>query len=227
MGDVAEATGGKAFYNTNGIQQAVEAAVEQGSSYYMFSYSSDNGSVDGKFRKLRVSHARKGYRLAYRRGYYAEPPEGASQGYRRIGSSHRAPRNAARGSRITPTRICGSRGPGGQAGKRFGSTEKGRGAALCDRLCDRGPQLGLTPSGKMQRAILDLMVSAFNDDGSIATRTAFKTTSDLKPAAYRDMIIGGLRMHQDVDVPANAVSLRLGVLDELSRTSEASNSRYP
>jgi hypothetical protein len=80
-----------------------------------------------------------------------------------------------------------------------------------------GPQLGLTPNGTMQRATLDFMASAFNDDGSIATRTAFKTTSDLKPAAYQDMIIGGLRMHQEVDVPANAVSLRLGVLDELSR----------
>jgi len=30
-----------------------------------------------------------------------------------------------------------------------------------------------------------------------------------------------------VDVPANAVCVRLGVLDELPATSEASNSRYP
>jgi len=80
-----------------------------------------------------------------------------------------------------------------------------------------GPQLALAPNGEMRRAILDLMISAFTDDGSNVTRAAFKTTSDLKPAAYRDMIIGGLRMHQEVDVPVNAVSMRLGVLDELSR----------
>jgi hypothetical protein len=80
-----------------------------------------------------------------------------------------------------------------------------------------GPQVDLTSNGQMQRATLDFMVSAFNDDSSVATRATFKTATDLKPAAYRDMIIGGLRMHQEVDVPANAVSLRLGVLDEMSR----------
>jgi hypothetical protein len=71
MDDVAEGTGGKAFYNTNGIRQAIETAVEQGSTYYTVSYTSDNASVDDKFRKLRVSLAQKGYHLAYRPGYYA------------------------------------------------------------------------------------------------------------------------------------------------------------
>ncbi len=217
MGDVAEATGGKAFYNTNGIQQAVEAAVEQGSSYYMFSYSSDNGSVDGKFRKLRVSHARKGYRLAYRRGYYAEPPEAPVKDTGELaraiglhGMQHGAPESH---QLVFAARVV----PAGKPVKGSAAQKKVEVQHYAIDYAIAGPQLGLTPSGKMQRAILDLMVSAFNDDGSIATRTAFKTTSDLKPAAYRDMIIGGLRMHQDVDVPANAVSLRLGVLDELSR----------
>lgn len=78
-------------------------------------------------------------------------------------------------------------------------------------------QVALTPNGNMRRAILDFMVTAFDDDGSILTHVGFKTTNDLKPAGYRDLLIGGLRLHQDVDVPANAVSLRLGVFDEQSR----------
>jgi hypothetical protein len=80
-----------------------------------------------------------------------------------------------------------------------------------------GQQVALTPNSSMRRAILDFMVTAFDDDGSIISHIAFRSTNDLKPAAYRDMIIGGLRMHQDVDVPVNAVSLRLGVFDEQSR----------
>jgi hypothetical protein len=75
MNAVAEGTGGKAFYNSNGIEQAIETAVEQGSTYYTISYTSDNASFDGKFRKLRVSLAQKGYRLAYRSGYFADSPE--------------------------------------------------------------------------------------------------------------------------------------------------------
>jgi len=75
MDEMAEATGGKAFYNTNGIQAAVETAVEQGSEYYMFSYSPQNMKFDGAFRKIRVSLEKKGYHLAYRRGYFANPRE--------------------------------------------------------------------------------------------------------------------------------------------------------
>lgn len=73
MDEIAESTGGKAFYNTNGIQAAVETAVEQGSEYYMFSYSPQNTKFDGAFRKIGVSLDKKGYHLAYRRGYFANP----------------------------------------------------------------------------------------------------------------------------------------------------------
>src|ERR1017187_5500594 len=217
MDEVAEATGGKAFYNTNGIQHAIEAAVEQGSAYYMFSYTSDNTGVDSKFRKLRVSLARKAYHLAYRRGYYAEPPEApirdTSELARAIGlhgMQHGAPEShqLVFAARVVPV---GKPVKGSAAQKKIEVQHYAIDYAVA------GPQLGLTPNGTMRRAILDFVASAFNDDGSIATHTAFKTTSDLKPAAYQDMIIGGLRMHQEVDVPANAVSLRLGVLDELSR----------
>jgi hypothetical protein len=38
-------------------------------------------------------------------------------------------------------------------------------------------------------------------------------TSDLKPGDYKDVIGGGVRIHQEVDVPVKAVSLRLGVND--------------
>jgi hypothetical protein len=71
--------------------------------------------------------------------------------------------------------------------------------------------------GELRHAVLDFIVSAFRDDGSNVARTAVQTTSDLKPSVYQDVIVGGLRMHQEVDVPVNAVSLRLGVMDELAR----------
>src|SRR6266487_1985122 len=47
-------------------------AVEQGSNYYMLSYTPANRNYDGKFRKIKVALATKGYHLAYRRGYFAD-----------------------------------------------------------------------------------------------------------------------------------------------------------
>ncbi len=61
------------------------------------------------------------------------------------------------------------------------------------------------------------MASAFDDDGKQLSRVASRTTSDLKASSYRDVMVGGFRLHQEFDVPENAVSLRLGVEDELNR----------
>ena len=74
MDQIASDTGGKAFYNTNGITEAIQTAVEQGTNYYMLSYTPANRNYDGRFRKIKLTLASKGYHVAYRRGYFADHP---------------------------------------------------------------------------------------------------------------------------------------------------------
>ena len=74
MDQIASDTGGKAFYNTNGIKEALQTAVEQGSEYYMLSYTPSNHNYNGKLRKIKVSMSSKGHHLAYRHGYFADDP---------------------------------------------------------------------------------------------------------------------------------------------------------
>ena len=45
MEAMAEDTGGQAFYNTNGLTQAVQKAIENGSNYYTLTYSPNNMDV--------------------------------------------------------------------------------------------------------------------------------------------------------------------------------------
>lgn len=61
------------------------------------------------------------------------------------------------------------------------------------------------------------MVASFDDGGRALTNSILQTKSDLKPATYQDVLIGGFRMHQEVDVPVAASTLRLSVLDEMNR----------
>jgi VWFA-related protein len=75
MGQMAEATGGHAFYNTNGLTQAVATAINDGSNFYTLTYTPANPARDGKFRKIKVQLARAGVNLAYRHGYYADDPD--------------------------------------------------------------------------------------------------------------------------------------------------------
>ena len=74
MEEMAAATGGKAFVNTNGLKEAVQKAVEAGSNYYTIAYTPTNQKWNGGYRKIQVKLDRPGATLAYRRGYFADDP---------------------------------------------------------------------------------------------------------------------------------------------------------
>jgi VWFA-related protein len=74
MDAIADATGGKAFYNTNGFTEAAEQAIENGSNFYTITYTPTNQALDTRFRTIKVKVDRPGVQLTYRNGYYASDP---------------------------------------------------------------------------------------------------------------------------------------------------------
>ncbi len=91
LDDVAEATGGKAFYNTNGLRQAIAEIVDTGSNFYTLSYTPTNRLWDGSYRKLQVKLAAQGLHLEYRRGYFARNDQAAENQHIAQLRSHRKP----------------------------------------------------------------------------------------------------------------------------------------
>ncbi len=79
MEQMAQATGGKAFVNTNGLKEAVEKAIESGSNYYTIAYTPTNRKWNGDYRKIQVKLDHAGVSLAYRRGYFADDPNAPAQ----------------------------------------------------------------------------------------------------------------------------------------------------
>jgi len=79
LDEVAEETGGHHIAVSNDPAGAIAQAVDEGETYYTLSYSSTNKNYDGKLRRIEVRLAPAGYRLSYRREYFAdpEPPEAA------------------------------------------------------------------------------------------------------------------------------------------------------
>ena len=75
MKQIAEQTGGQEYINTNGLKEAVAKAVENGGSYYTIGYVPATRANDGKFHKIQLRTESGGFKLAYRRGYYADPPD--------------------------------------------------------------------------------------------------------------------------------------------------------
>ncbi|HET7873663.1 MAG TPA: VWA domain-containing protein [Terriglobales bacterium] len=71
MLEIAEQTGGRAFYNRNDIDTALRTGIDDGSTYYTLAYYPANKNWNGKFRKIQVSARRDGVKLRYRSGYFA------------------------------------------------------------------------------------------------------------------------------------------------------------
>ncbi len=72
MDQVANETGGRAFYNTSELAKAFETAVDNGSNYYSLTYAPSNPNFDGRQRHIKLTIDHSGYHLAYRRSYYAD-----------------------------------------------------------------------------------------------------------------------------------------------------------
>jgi hypothetical protein len=137
MAKLAEDTGGKAFYNTNDLDGAMEHAIEDGSHYYTISYTPTNKKMDGNYRKVEVKLTTGKYKLAYRRGYNAADapaiaPKAEGDPLRPLLAYGRANRDALPGEGGTPVSSAG--GDGGTRGVEYKTD--GRIHALQRELCD-------------------------------------------------------------------------------------------
>jgi VWFA-related protein len=75
MSTIATETGGRAYLNSNGLKEAVEKIVAEGSSYYSLSYvppEETGGKHGDDFRRVEVKVDGSKYQLSYRRGYYTD-----------------------------------------------------------------------------------------------------------------------------------------------------------
>ena len=239
MDAVAEQTGGKAFYGTNDIADAVKRTVEQASDYYSLSYSPTNRKYDGGFRKIRLKLARRGYQVSYRAGYYADdpnlPPKNREALLKSLSMAGMTPGSPQ--SRQIPFEVrvvpVGSpktgtpNQPQPEIAKADSAKEKNKGQ-------DKG---SVAPSAvKLQHYVVDFAISAsqlrfeagpegnmhgkfqllansFDNDGHPMSRAANTASAEVKPADYGQVLTAGIRLRQELDVPAEASYLRLGVED--------------
>lgn len=70
---LADVTGGMFVHNMNDVGPAFAKVVDDAQNFYSLSYRPTNGDFDGKFRKIKIDLARKGYDVRYRKGYWAIP----------------------------------------------------------------------------------------------------------------------------------------------------------
>ena len=82
MEQLAARTGGRAFFNNNDLVRAFHAASTDSRHAYILGFQPSHEQWNGKFRPIKVRVKRKGVRLQYRAGYFAQPTQPSDQWYR-------------------------------------------------------------------------------------------------------------------------------------------------
>jgi VWFA-related protein len=72
MDDEAKATGGRAFYNDNGLAEGSSKIIATDADFYSLSYSPSDFKQDNKWHNVKVTVDGGPYTLSYRTGYYGD-----------------------------------------------------------------------------------------------------------------------------------------------------------
>jgi VWFA-related protein len=71
MDEIAEQTGGKAYYNTNDFTRVIGDVAHTSSNYYTVAYATTNTKWNGEFRRIKITVDRPDVQLLHKEGYYA------------------------------------------------------------------------------------------------------------------------------------------------------------
>jgi VWFA-related protein len=240
MDEIARDTGGKAFYNTNGLNDALAEIADQGSFFYTITYTPTDTAADGKFRKIQVKLSRedsdKGARLAYRRGYYAadakeikaesaKPPGDPLHPFMGPGmpASTQIPL-ALRVQRITtqPGARAPDDAPPLQArnqtlpAKPAGDNPNLKGPLTRYRvdfvIAASGLELDPNPDGS-RRGKIEATIVIYDHEGHAVNWMVRNVDLDMDAARYAQVKANGVNFSLDIDVPNGGVTLRSGIFD--------------
>jgi VWFA-related protein len=71
MDEIAEQTGGRAYYNTNDFTRVIGDVARTSSNYYTVAYATTNTKWNGEYRKIKITVDRPDVQLLHKEGYYA------------------------------------------------------------------------------------------------------------------------------------------------------------
>ena len=217
METLAHDTGGKAFYGTNGLDDAMARAVDEGSHYYTLAYTPSNAKRDGKYRRVELKITDGSYKLAYRHGYYAENANFARD------------TDAKKNDNLVPLMAFGMPDfdqilykvqltrakPESSAAVAGSNTELKNPRIRCGvdfavSLQDLRLESG---ADRVQRGNIEVMLVAYDREGKLLNSFRKKSEIALPPQAYAEVLRVGLQMRREIDVPEGEALLRVGIYD--------------
>ncbi|WP_433965341.1 VWA domain-containing protein [Tunturiibacter gelidiferens] len=236
MQEMAEATGGMALYNTNGLSNAIDKVIAAAHSYYTLSYTPPGGKRAGALREITVKLKQSGMHLAYRHEYSSDltfsqsgtagampPPGGSSAAVRASMAPYTADATEVL-FEVSPRRVESSAAPaaasGAPATKWVGETafEDGPHVQYTVTLNFDPKTVSFTesPDGKVH-GVLDFILIIYDAKGRQIDSKLDRAVLDLEPARYKKLLSDGMRFRFNLVLPSQGDEiLRFGVHDAVT-----------
>ena len=198
MRDVAEETGGRAYYNTNDLKGALQRSIEHGSTYYTLAYVPQNHDWNGNFRRIKVLVQRNGVKLDYRQGYYAirDDPSPADAA-RRMLIAEMQPGVPESTMLSLKVKVVSASSKTGNVNIDYGVN---------------APDISFT-GDPVKHAKLEFVAVAWDKNNKAAGDVSETMDLDLKPETFRRVLNAGVPAHQQLTLKPGTYKLRLGVMD--------------
>jgi VWFA-related protein len=223
MEQLAQDTGGRAFFNTNDLAAAAGKAIADGAHYYTIAYTPTNKKMDGSYRKIEVKVPDEKYRLAYRHGYNADDLPSAADAKPEANPLHTLMmRGMPDATQILfAARVLPASPQPPAAGPRAGKNAKLNGPTtrysidFMIRWTDvkLDAQADGTRTGK-----IDVQLLAYDRDGNAVNWAGGTQMMKLTPDLFASIQKSGLPAHAEIDLPADKdIFLAMGVYDWQTR----------
>lgn len=219
MEQLAKDTGGQAFFNTNGVGDALNRVVHNGARYYTLAYSPANGNMDGKYRRITVKLTEGKATLAYRRGYYADDVNTALAPSQKQVSDPLLPlmgRNLPDYSQILYKILIQPSNPQPLPdAPRVGTSDiKGLFTryAVDFAVTPDDLRFDVAPDGVRQGNI-EIMLVAYDSEGKPLNLVVARNEIRIPAKDYPGLQRGGLQIRKEIDVPQGEIFVRTGIYD--------------
>jgi VWFA-related protein len=216
MNDMADRTGGKAFYNRNDIDGAIRHSIEDGSTYYTLAYYPTNKDWNGKFRKIHVAVNRPGVKLRHRLGYYAVDPKVYVEANKQVQAVLFAEALSLDAPVSTSLKFKAGVVP---------PSEQTQNKVVVNFALDPHALTFDSKNDGLHHAVVDCVVQAYSAKGKLLKTESSTITATLKPDTFSRVMSTYFPCQEYIDLPAGSYLLRLGVRDDTTGLMGTANAR--